>query len=59
MALLRQAGVAFREINANEERELVQKFSIRQAPTLVLPMGDNCAKYRGVSEIRGWLTQRA
>ncbi|MBR6954898.1 MAG: ribonucleoside triphosphate reductase [Clostridia bacterium] len=58
MALLNQAGVAFREINANESAELVGQYEIKQAPTLVVLHGDTYEKFRGVSEIKGWLMHR-
>ena len=57
-ALLDKAGVAYQALNANEEKELVEKFGIKQAPTLVLVDGDNFEKYRGVSDIKGWLMNR-
>ena len=58
MALLDRAGVAYAALNANEEKDLVEKYGIRQAPTLVLIDGDSFEKYRGVSDIKGWLMQR-
>ncbi|MCR5005052.1 MAG: ribonucleoside triphosphate reductase [Clostridiales bacterium] len=57
-ALLGKAGVSYAAKNANEERELVEKFDIRQAPTLVLVHGDTFEKYRGVSDIKGWLKNK-
>ena len=57
-ALLDRAGVSYRALNADEEKELVEKFGIRQAPTLVLVNGDSFEKYRGVSDIKGWLMSR-
>ena len=57
-ALLDKAGVNYTALNANEERELVEKFGVKQAPTLVLINGDNYEKYRGVSDIKGWLMKR-
>ena len=57
-ALLDKAGVAYNSLNANEEKDLVQKYGIKQAPTLVLIHGDNFEKYRGVSDIKGWLMSR-
>ena len=45
-------------LNANEEKELTQEYGIRQAPTLVLVNGDRVEKYRGVSDIKGWLMNR-
>ena len=58
-ALLDKAGVAYTALNANEERELVVKFGVKQAPTLVLVDADGgFEKFRGVSDIKGWLMQR-
>ena len=54
-ALLDKAGIHYTALNANEEKELVEKYGIKQAPTIVLVDGDNFEKYRGVSDIRGWL----
>ena len=54
-ALLDKAGIAYTALNANEQKELTQKYGIRQAPTLVLVNGDSFEKYRGVSDIKGWL----
>ena len=59
MALLDKADVTYTTFNANEERELVQKYGIKQAPTLVLVHGDTFEKYRGVSDIKGWLKAAA
>ncbi|MDO4533804.1 MAG: anaerobic ribonucleoside-triphosphate reductase, partial [Coriobacteriia bacterium] len=58
MALLDKAGVAYTTLNANEEKELVAQYGIKQAPTLVIPNADGFEKYRGVSDIRGWIKNR-
>ena len=57
-ALLDKAGIAYTALNANEEKELVEKFGVKQAPTLVLVKGDSFEKYRGVSDIKGWLMNK-
>jgi ribonucleoside-triphosphate reductase len=54
-ALLAKSGIKYTALNANEEAELVEKYGIKQAPTLVLVHGDSFEKYRGVSDIKGWL----
>ena len=54
-ALLEKAGIIYTALNANEEKELVEKFGVKQAPTLVLVNGEEFEKYRGVSDIKGWL----
>ena len=57
-ALLDKAGVKYTALNANEEPELVEKFGVKQAPTLIVPNGDEFEKFRGVSDIKGWLMKR-
>ena len=57
-AMLDKAGVQYTPLNANEEKALVERFGIKQAPTLVLISGDSFEKYRGVSDIKGWLKQK-
>ncbi len=56
-ALLDKAGVDYTVLNANEERELVSKYGIKQAPTLIVENGSGYEKYRGVSDIKGWLSR--
>ncbi len=58
-ALLDKAGVVYTTLNANEEREMVSRYGVKQAPTLVLVNGDSFEKFRGVSDIKGWLMHRA
>ena len=57
-ALLDKAGVAYTALNANEEKDLVAKYGVKQAPTLVLVEGDSFEKFRGVSDIKGWLMHK-
>ncbi len=57
-ALLDKAGISYTALNANEERDLVAKFGIKQAPTLVITNGNEFEKYRGVSDIKGWLMRK-
>ena len=59
MAMLDKAGVSYTVLNADEERELVMKYGIRQAPTLVVVDGDKFETFRGVSDIKGWLMRKA
>ena len=58
MALLDRAGVAYTAVNATEARELTEKYGVKQAPTLVIRNGEGFEKYRGVSDIRGWLAHK-
>ena len=55
MALLDKAGIRYDTLNADAEPELVAKFGVKQAPTLIIRHGDTFEKYRGVSEIKGWM----
>ena len=57
-AMLDKAGISYQAINANENAELVEKYGIKQAPTLVIIDGDSVEKYRGVSDIKGWIMTR-
>ena len=57
-ALLERAGIDFTPVDAYENPDLADKFSIMQAPTLVLLNGDSVEKYRGVSDIQGWISGR-
>ena len=57
-ALLDRAGVHYQALNANEQPDLVQQYDVKQAPTLVLVDGQGFTKYRGVSDIKGWLMHR-
>ena len=58
MALLDRAGVHYETVNAADARDLTAQYGIKQAPTLVLRHGDSFEKYRGVSDIKGWLMSR-
>ena len=58
MALLDRAGVHYATVNAADARELTAQYGVKQAPTLVLRHGDSYEKYRGVSDIKGWLMTR-
>ena len=58
-ALLDKAGVKYTALNADEQAELVAKFGIKQAPTLIVMNGDDSfEKFRGVSDIKGWLMNK-
>ena len=58
MALLDRAGVDYATVNAADARDLTAQYGVKQAPTLVLRHGDSFEKYRGVSDIKGWLMSR-
>ncbi|MCR5656547.1 MAG: ribonucleoside triphosphate reductase [Butyrivibrio sp.] len=58
-SLLDSAGVEYQILDANENIELVEKFGIMQAPTLVVADEDSFTTYPGVSDIKGWLNNRS
>ena len=53
--LLDKNGIKYDTIIADENKELVYKFDIKQAPTLVVKTDLGFNKYKGVSEIKGYL----
>ena len=57
-ALLSKAGIKFEALNADENAELVEKFGIKQAPTLVIMKDGGFEKFRGVSDIKGYLMNK-
>ena len=66
VSMLNKAGVHYTEVMAEDAEALVEKYSIRTAPTLVLLKnekdgngGESFETYRGLSDIRGWLNQSA
>jgi len=59
MALLDRAGVDYAAVNAADARELTAKYGVKQAPTLVVRTPEGFEKYRGVSDIKGWLMNAA
>ena len=58
MALLDKAGVRYQKLIAEEAPELAAKFGVKQAPTLVLADGESIEKFKGVSDIKGWLMKK-
>ncbi|MBO4733577.1 MAG: ribonucleoside triphosphate reductase, partial [Clostridia bacterium] len=57
-ALLDKAGIAYQPLNADEQPELVAKYGIKQAPTLIINTAEGFEKYRGVSDIKGYIMSR-
>ena len=57
--VLDKEGIVFNKLIATEHIDLVNKYGIRQAPTLVV-LGDMCdgeyCIYRGVAEIKEWIS---
>ena len=54
---LQQARVAYEIIDAEEHAELVRKYGVCQAPTLVVIDGEKARTYANVSNIRKFAEQ--
>jgi len=57
-AKLDKAGVAYEVINANENAELVGRFGVKGAPTLVVAGSKKYELYKGVSDIIKYIENR-
>ena len=55
---LDKAGLVYEKLSANDNPELVKKFGITQAPTLIVIKGDSFEKIANLSNIRAF-TERA
>ncbi len=59
IALLDRAGIPYTPVDATEQPDLAARLGVRQAPTLVVNGDGEAEKYRGVSEIKGWITRHS
>ncbi|MCC8066640.1 MAG: ribonucleoside triphosphate reductase [Clostridiales bacterium] len=57
--ILNEQAVPYKPLMAAEHMDLVEQYDIRQAPTLIVVRGDSYEKYKGVSDIRGYLMAKA
>jgi len=55
VSLLDQNAVSYVKLTTDDNITLVNKYGIRQAPTLVLVHGDSFERYKGLSDINGYL----
>ena len=53
--VLDNAGVEYDTVVADDNIDLVNKYGVNQAPTLVKVGPEGMHSYRGVSEIMGWI----
>ena len=54
-AILDKAGVKYTVIDAEENKELTEKFKVRKAPTLLVPNGDGYDVYDNASEVNRYV----
>lgn len=55
---LDKAGIAYRVVDAEENRELVENYGVRQAPTLVVVQGENVSRFANASNIKKYTEER-
>ncbi|MBQ3870055.1 MAG: ribonucleoside triphosphate reductase [Clostridia bacterium] len=53
--LLDKAGIAYEKIYAEDAPEMTAEYGVKQAPTLVVPNGDQTDKYVNLSNIRKFI----
>ena len=53
-SVLNKAGVEYDELMASQHLDMINKYGVNQAPTLVIDRGGAVETYKGVSEIIGW-----
>jgi len=58
-AHLERAGVEYKVVDANENPDLCAKYNIQSVPTFVKDTESGVEILRGVSEIVGWIRNRA
>ncbi len=56
-SILNKAGIAYTQLDADENALLVEKYGIMQAPTLVVADNNEYQAYAGVSNIKEWLAE--
>ena len=52
-----KAGFAYEKLMAEEHPDLVSKYGVKQAPTLVIDDGENIIKLKGVSDIKKFVNE--
>ncbi|MCR5505981.1 MAG: ribonucleoside triphosphate reductase [Bacilli bacterium] len=57
--LLDKAGIKYKVIDAEDNPDLTKKYSVRKAPTLLVPTDDGFASYENASNIKGYIESRA
>ncbi len=53
--MLDQAGIAYKNIDAYEHKDVAVAYGISKAPTLLVPNGDSYDVYENASDIRGYI----
>ncbi|MBQ6980705.1 MAG: ribonucleoside triphosphate reductase [Clostridia bacterium] len=53
--MLDKAGIKYKVVNAEEDKETTLKYGVKKAPTLLVPDGDKVRAYDNASEIRKYI----
>ena len=54
--MLNEKGIKFEQIDASENEELVNKYNVMAAPTLVITDGDNTNIYKGIVDVQKYIS---
>ena len=53
--LLNEKGIAFEDYDAATSQDLIEKFDIMAAPTLIVTDGENITKYSGIADVSKYI----
>ena len=56
--LLEKAGIKYKMVDAEDEKETTLKYGVKKAPTLLVPNGDSFDRYENASEIKGFIERQ-
>jgi len=57
-AMLNKAGIAYRVVDAEDNKDLTIAYGIKKAPTLMVPNGEEYVRYENASEIRRYIESK-
>lgn len=58
MKALDEAGIAYKVVDAYENLDLVDKYDIQAAPTLIVESNNGFSSYHGVGDIRSFIASQ-
>ena len=56
--LLEKAGIKYKMVDAEDEKETTLKYGVKKAPTLLVPNDDSFDRYENASEIKGFIERQ-
>ncbi len=57
-AMLNKAGISYRVVDAEENKDLTIAYGVKKAPTLMVPVGSDYERYENASEIRRYIESK-